>query len=174
MIFLSSRLPVNFISQVADGVGFWQTISAIKTGGGAQERLTTEQLRQRLREAGIPKFILPATAMRALTVFIGCIDYNESIWQDSDEYVRELIGMFCDASLAAVFLGLIEELTERPASAEEWGETGTSLLSVLPRTRAILGAAMAALSPGDRRFLDHYGTCGWDEVSTAKRLGLSR
>jgi hypothetical protein len=129
-------------------------------------------IRKRAQEKGMGEFFPPAGSMRALRAFTSYLQYDKVIWRAPEAVARKGMEILCDAVVAALFLGLMEELAVRPASAAAWGDTGLALLQVHPRAHAVLGAALSAMPPRLRSFLEIYQALEWDEARTAKRLHI--
>lgn len=132
-------------------------------------RATLGHLAKKERAAGGVEFIASDGSLLVLGAFLEYFSYDESIMQLSDEEAVEMIGMFCDSCVGAMFLGLMQEIRSRSA-LKEWGETGRELLEVKARALSVLRRATGAMPDVERRFLEVYGTCRWDAKQGAKRF----
>jgi len=135
-------------------------------------RAVFKRIAARLREEGGAEFVFSDRSLIVLNAFLCYFPYDETIMQLSDEVALDTLGMICDSSVGAMFLGTMQEIRSR-TSLKEWGETGRELLEVRPRAQAILGRALSSIPAVERAFIERYGTCDWDEKRVMKRLRVS-
>lgn len=136
------------------------------------QRALLGKVREVARREGRPDFVPPDLSLAALCAYVGYLQHNEEVWTDPEHVVRQVAQLVGDAIMAALFVGLMQEIDKRPASLKEWGDTGRALADASPRARAVLTRALSKLPQRDQTFLEAYRACGWELDRMEKRLRL--
>jgi hypothetical protein len=127
------------------------------------------RMREKAKEQGDPQFIAPDTSMAALVAYLSYMRHDDLVWTAPEPEVRAAARLVTDGIMAALFVGLMQEIEARPDATTAWGDTGRALSDASQRARTVLVRAMAKLPTQLQTFLLAYRACAWEVERLAKR-----
>jgi hypothetical protein len=136
------------------------------------QRALLAKVREIAASEGGAEFVPPDLSMAALCAYVCYMQHDDRVWSEPEPVVRREAQVLADGIMAALFLGLMQELDKRPAVTQSWGDTGRALADASPRARALLARVLSKLPERIRTFLQVYRACGWELESMEKRLRL--
>jgi hypothetical protein len=136
------------------------------------QRALMKKVREIAERDGRAEFIVPDLSMAAVCAYVSYMSHNDRVWREPEPAVREVAQLFAGGIMAALFVGLVQELERKPSVTQKWGESGRAVADAVPRARATLSRAVRNVPPWVSGFLQAYQGCGWDPDRVAKRLHL--
>jgi DNA-directed RNA polymerase specialized sigma24 family protein len=127
------------------------------------------RMREKAKQQGDTQFIPPDTSMAALVAYLAYMRHDDLVWTAPEPEVRAAARLVTDGIMAALFVGLMQEVEARPDTTTAWGDAGRALADASPRAITVLARAMAKLPEQLQTLLLAYRACGWDADRLAKR-----